>query len=406
MALVVQKYGGTSVADIERIENVARKVIRAREAKNDLVVVVSAMAGETDRLIRLARSAAPEPTEREYDVLIASGEQVTVALLSIVLNRMGCKAKSYLAYQVKIVTDGDFTRARILKVDRSPINEDLRQGYVVVVAGFQGIDRKNNVTTLGRGGSDTSAVALAAALGADVCEICTDVDGVYTADPSICDNARLLKKISYEEMLELASAGAKVLHPRSVELAKKYEVPIYVRSSFNDGAGTLITKEDKDMERGVVSGVTYDRDQAKITVIHVPDRPGVAARLFTPLSDENIPVDMIIQNASIEGFTDLTFTVSRKDIGAVRRLLEIAAKEVGAEGLQFDESIAKVSIVGVGMRGHAGVASKMFATLAKEGINILMISTSEIKISCAIEAKYTELAVRVLHDAFGLEQES
>ncbi len=406
MALVVQKYGGTSVADIERIENVARKVIRAREAKNDLVVVVSAMAGETDRLIRLAHSAAPEPTEREYDVLIASGEQVTVALLSIVLNRMGCKAKSYLAYQVKIVTDGDFTRARILKVDRSPIEEDLRQGYVVVVAGFQGIDRKNNVTTLGRGGSDTSAVALAAALGADVCEICTDVDGVYTADPNICDNARLLKKISYEEMLELASAGAKVLHPRSVELAKKYEVPVYVRSSFNDGAGTLVTKEDKDMEKGVVSGVTYDRDQAKITVIHVPDRPGVAARLFTPLSDENIPVDMIIQNASIDGFTDLTFTVSRKDIGAVRRLLEISAKEVGAQGLQFDEHIAKVSIVGVGMRSHAGVASKMFATLAKEGINILMISTSEIKISCAIEAKYTELAVRVLHDAFGLEQES
>ncbi|HRT27000.1 MAG TPA: aspartate kinase [Syntrophales bacterium] len=406
MALVVQKYGGTSVADIERIENVARKVIKAREAKNDLVVVVSAMAGETDRLIRLAHSAAPDPIEREYDVLIASGEQVSVALLSIVLNRMGCKAKSYLAYQVKIITDGDFTRARILKIDRSLIQEDLRQGYVAVVAGFQGIDRKNNVTTLGRGGSDTSAVALAAALGADVCEIYTDVDGVYTADPNICDNARLLKKICYEEMLELASAGAKVLHPRSVELAKKYEVPVYVRSSFNDGAGTLVTKEDKDMEKGVVSGVTYDRDQAKITVIHVPDRPGVAARLFTPLSDENIPVDMIIQNASIDGFTDLTFTVSRKDIGAVRRLLEISAKEVGAQGLQFDEHIAKVSIVGVGMRSHAGVASKMFATLAKEGINILMISTSEIKISCAIEAKYTELAVRVLHDAFGLEQES
>lgn len=406
MALVVQKYGGTSVADIERIENVARKVIKAREAKNDLVVVVSAMAGETDRLIRLAYSAAPDPIEREYDVLIASGEQVSVALLSIVLNRMGCKAKSYLAYQVKIITDGDFTRARILKIDRSLIQEDLRQGYVAVVAGFQGIDRKNNVTTLGRGGSDTSAVALAAALGADVCEIYTDVDGVYTADPNICDNARLLKKICYEEMLELASAGAKVLHPRSVELAKKYEVPVYVRSSFNDGAGTLVTKEDKDMEKGVVSGVTYDRDQAKITVIHVPDRPGVAARLFTPLSDENIPVDMIIQNASIDGFTDLTFTVSRKDIGAVRRLLEISAKEVGAQGLQFDEHIAKVSIVGVGMRSHAGVASKMFATLAKEGINILMISTSEIKISCAIEAKYTELAVRVLHDAFGLEEES
>ncbi len=306
---------------------------------------------------------------------------------------------------MKVLTDGDYKKARIVKIETSQIKEDLKKGYIVVVAGFQGVDKKNNINTLGRGGSDTSAVALAAALEADMCEIYTDVDGVYTTDPGVYDRARRMKKVSYDEMLEMASAGAKVLHPRSVELAKKYGVPVYVKSSFNDEGGTLVTKEDKDMEKEVVSGVTYDRDQAKITVIHVPDRPGVAARLFTPLSDENIPVDMIIQNASIEGYTDLTFTVSRKDIKQVRKLLEEAGKDVGATGLQFDENIAKISIIGVGMRSHAGVASKMFATLAKEGINILMISTSEIKISCAIEAKYTELAVRVLHDAFGLEQE-
>ncbi len=405
MALVVQKYGGTSVADIERIQNVAERLIKAKEGKNDVVVVVSAMAGETDRLIRLAHSAADDPAPREYDTLISTGEQVTVSLLSMVLNKRGYKAKSFLGYQVKVVTDGDFMKARIVKVDTSLIRDALKEGYIVVVAGFQGVDKKNNINTLGRGGSDTSAVALAAALEADVCEIYTDVDGVYTTDPNIYDRARRLKRISYDEMLEMASAGAKVLHPRSVELAKKYGVPVYVKSSFNDEGGTLVTKEDKEMEKEVVSGVTYDRDQAKITVIHVPDRPGVAARLFTPLSDRNIPVDMIIQNASIEGYTDLTFTVSKKDIGQVRELLELGGKDVGAEGLQFDEHIAKISIIGVGMRSHAGVASKMFSTLAKEGINILMISTSEIKISCAIEAKYTELAVRVLHDAFGLEQE-
>lgn len=405
MALIVQKYGGTSVADVEKIHNVARRVIRAKEKGNDLVVVVSAMAGETDRLIRLAHSASDDPTPREYDSLVSTGEQITVSLLAMVLNKLGCKARSYLGCQVRIMTDGDYKKARIVRVETSRIREDLGKGYVAVVAGFQGMDKKNDINTLGRGGSDTSAVALAAALQADVCEIYTDVDGVYTTDPGICDRARRLKKVSYDEMLEMASAGAKVLHPRSVELAKKYGVPVYVKSSFNDEGGTLVTKEDKDMEKEVVSGVTYDRDQAKITVIHVPDRPGIAARLFTPLSDENIPVDMIIQNASIEGFTDLTFTVSKKDIKQVRKLLEEAGKDVGATGLQFDENIAKVSIIGVGMRSHAGVASKMFATLAREGINILMISTSEIKISCAIEAKYTELAVRVLHDAFGLEQE-
>lgn len=405
MALVVQKYGGTSVANIEKIRNVAEKVARAKTAGNDVVVVLSAMAGETDRLIALAHSAAKTPHEREYDVLVSTGEQVTISLLAMVLQGMGFKAKSYLGSQIKIITDQSFTKARILKIDTKLLEKELKAGTIVVVAGFQGVDEDLNVTTLGRGGSDTSAVAIAAALNADVCEIYTDVDGVYTTDPNVYDKAQRLAKISYDEMLEMASAGAKVLQPRSVELAKKYGVPVYVKSSFNDNGGTLVTKEDSDMEREVVSGVTYDRDQAKVTVIRVPDRPGIAARLFTPLSDENIQVDMIIQNASIDGFTDLTFTVSRKELAKIRTILESAAKDVGAQGLQFDEKISKVSIIGVGMRSHAGVASRMFSVLAKEGINILMISTSEIKISCAIEAKYTELAVRVLHDAFGLEKE-
>lgn len=405
MALVVQKYGGTSVANIEKITNVAEKVARTKKAGNDVIVVVSAMAGETDRLIALANSAAPVPNEREYDVLVSTGEQVTISLLAMVLNRMGFKAKSFLGSQIKIITDQAFTKARILKIDTRLLEKELKAGNIIVVAGFQGVDKDLNVTTLGRGGSDTSAVAIAAALNADVCEIYTDVDGVYTTDPNIYDKAQRLAKISYDEMLEMASAGAKVLHPRSVELAKKYDVPVYVKSSFNDNGGTLVTKEDSDMEREVVSGVTYDKDQAKVTVIHVPDRPGIAARLFTPLSDENVQVDMIIQNASIDGFTDLTFTVSRKELAKIKSILESAAKDVGAQGLQIDEKISKVSIIGVGMRSHAGVASRMFSILAKEGINILMISTSEIKISCAIEAKYTELAVRVLHDAFGLEKE-
>jgi len=405
MALVVQKYGGTSVANIEKISNVAEKVARTKKDGNDVIVVVSAMAGETDRLIALAHSAAKMPAEREYDVLVSTGEQVTISLLAMVLNNMGFKAKSFLGSQIKIITDQAFTKARILKIDTKLLEKELKAGNIIVVAGFQGVDKDFNVTTLGRGGSDTSAVAIAAALNADVCEIYTDVDGVYTTDPNVYDKAKRLSKISYDEMLEMASAGAKVLHPRSVELAKKYNVPVYVKSSFNDNGGTLVTKEDSDMEREVVSGVTYDRDQAKVTVIRVPDRPGIAARLFTPLSDENVQVDMIIQNASIDGFTDLTFTVSRKELGKIRSILESAAKDVGAQGLQFDEKISKVSIIGVGMRSHAGVASRMFSVLAKEGINILMISTSEIKISCAIEAKYTELAVRVLHDAFGLEKE-
>jgi aspartate kinase len=405
MALVVQKYGGTSVANLEKIRNVAAKVIRAKKAGNNVVVVVSAMAGETDKLVSLANSASDTPNPREYDVLVSTGEQVTVSLLAMVLESMGFKARSMLGYQVRILTDQAFRNARIAKIETKLIQEELKKGTIVIVAGFQGVDEKNNITTLGRGGSDTSAVALAAALNADVCEIYTDVDGVYTTDPNVHAGARKLEKISYEEMLELASAGAKVLHPRSVEMAKKYNVPVYVKSSFNDEMGTLVTKEDKDMEREVVSGVTYDKNQAKVTIIRVPDQPGIAARLFTPLSDRNIMVDMIIQNASIEGYTDMTFTVPKKEMGEVKEVLNKLTKDIGAQGVRYDENLSKVSIIGVGMRSHSGVASKMFATLAKEGINILMISTSEIKISCVIAAKYTELAVRVLHDAFGLEKE-
>lgn len=405
MALIVQKYGGTSVANLEKIENVARRVARTRDDGNEVVVVLSAMAGETDRLIQLARKASEQPSDREFDSLISTGEQVTVTLLAMVLQRMGYAAKSFLGSQVKVHTDRSFTKARIVKVDTEIMSRELKRGVVVVVAGFQGVDPDGNITTLGRGGSDTSAVALAAALKADRCDIYTDVDGVYTTDPNIYHKARKLKKISYDEMLELASAGAKVLQHRSVELAKIYGVPLFVKSSFTDDDGTLVTMEDKDMEKEVVSGVTYDRNQAKVTVVHVPDRPGIAARLFTPLSDENIPVDMIIQNASVEGFTDLTFTVARKDIRDVQRMVDKVCIEIGATGVEYDENISKVSIVGVGMKSHAGVASRMFTALASEGINILMISTSEIKISCVIESKYTELAVRVLHDAFGLEND-
>jgi aspartate kinase len=385
---------------------VAKKVIRTKEEGNDVVVVLSAMSGETDRLIQLAQKAADEPEPREYDSLISTGEQVTVTLLAIMLNGMGYPAKSFLGFQVRVLTDQAFQKARILSVDTEAIRAELKKGTIVVVAGFQGIDPKNNITTLGRGGSDTSAVALAAALKADVCDIYTDVDGVYTTDPNICSNARRLDRITYDEMLEMARAGAKVLQPRSVELAKKYNVPVYVKSSFTDEGGTLVTREEKDMEREVVAGVTYDRDQAKITVIHVPDRPGVAARLFTPLSEHNILVDMIIQNASIQGHTDLTFTVSRKDIREATRIISEVVQEVGAEKLEVDDNVAKVSIIGVGMISHSGVAARMFETLAREGINIMMISTSEIKVSCVVEAKYTELAVTVLHDAFGLGKES
>ncbi|MDP3096402.1 MAG: aspartate kinase [Syntrophales bacterium] len=405
MALVVQKYGGTSVGNLDKIARVAKKVIRTKEEGNDVVVVLSAMSGETDRLIQLAQKAADEPDPREYDSLVSTGEQVTVTLLAIMLNGMGYPAKSFLGFQVRVRTDQAFKKARILDVDTEAIRAELKKGVIVVVAGFQGIDSENNITTLGRGGSDTSAVALAAALHADVCDIYTDVDGVYTTDPNICSNARRLDRITYDEMLEMARAGAQVLQPRSVELAKKFNVPVYVKSSFTDEGGTLVTREEKEMEKEVVSGVTYDRDQAKITVIHVPDRPGVAARIFMPLSEKNILVDMIIQNASIQGHTDLTFTVSRKDIREATQIISEVVRDVGAEKLEVDDNVAKVSIIGVGMISHSGVAARMFDTLAREGINIMMISTSEIKVSCVVEAKYTELAVTVLHDAFGLGKE-
>jgi aspartate kinase len=406
MALVVQKFGGTSVADIDKIRNVAAKVIREKKAGNEVVVVLSAMAGETDRLIALAHSATELPDDREYDALISTGEQITVTLLSIVLNSMGYPAKSFLGFQVKFLTDNAHKRARILIVDTEVIKEELKKGKVVVVAGFQGVDKENNITTLGRGGSDTSAVALAAVLNADQCDIYTDVDGVYTTDPNICNKARRLDKISYDEMLEMAMTGAKVLQPRSVEMAKKYDVPVYVKSTFSDEGGTLVTKEDKEMEREILSGITYDRDQAKITVVRVPDKPGIAATLFTPLSEHNIIVDMIIQNASLEGFTDVTFTVSKKDLKEAQKIVEETAVSIGAKKVEVDDQVSKVSIIGVGMASHAGVAAKMFSALADEGINIMMISTSEIKISCIIQRKYTELAVMVLHDAFGLEKKS
>jgi len=404
MGLVVQKFGGTSVANVEKIKNVAGKAIREKQAGHDVIVVLSAMAGETNRLIDLAQSAAENPDEREYDSLISTGEQVTISLLSITLNSMGYPARSFLGFQVKILTDQAHQKARISAIDTEAIQKELKKGVIVVVAGFQGVDEENNITTLGRGGSDTSAVALAAALKADRCDIYTDVDGVYTTDPNICAKARRLERISYDEMLEMAMTGAKVLQPRSVEMAKKYNVPVYVKSTFSDKGGTLVTKEDKEMEKEVLSGITYDRDQAKITVIHIPDRPGIEANLFLPLSERHISVDMIIQNASAQGFTDLTFTVAKKDMKAAQKIVEATAKEIGAKKVEVDDDVAKVSIIGVGMLSHSGVAAKMFKTLADEGINIMMISTSEIKISCVIQRKYTELAVMVLHDAFHLDK--
>ncbi|GAB6270665.1 MAG: aspartate kinase [Smithella sp.] len=404
MGLVVQKFGGTSVANVEKIKNVALKAIREKKAGHDVVVVLSAMAGETNRLIDLAHSAAETPDEREYDSLISTGEQVTISLLSIVLNSMGYRSRSFLGFQVRILTDQAYQKARISMIDTDVLEKELKKGTIVVVAGFQGVDEENNITTLGRGGSDTSAVALAAALKADRCDIFTDVDGVYTTDPNICAKARRLDKISYDEMLEMAMTGAKVLQPRSVEMAKKYNVPVYVKSTFSDEGGTLVTKEDKDMEREVLSGITYDRDQAKITVVHIPDKPGIAANLFTPLSERNISVDMIIQNASSQGYTDLTFTVAKKDMKVAQKIVEATAKEIGAKKVEVDDDVAKVSIIGVGMVSHSGVAAKMFKTMADESINIMMISTSEIKISCVIQRKYTELAVMVLHDAFHLEK--
>ncbi len=404
MALVVQKYGGTSVGTIEKIQNVARRVARTYDEGNDMVVVVSAMAGETNKLVALAEGMCEFPSEREYDVLVAAGEQVSIALLSMALQSMGYKAKSYLGWQIPIYTDSAFSKARIEEIKDANIREDLRKGTIVIVAGFQGIDRDNNITTLGRGGSDTSAVAVAAALKADVCEILTDVDGVYTTDPRIVPEATKMEKVSYDEMLEMASLGSKVLQIRSVEFAKKYDVVVHVRSSLNDNPGTLVTKEDADMETVLVSGITYNKDEAKISVMRVPDKPGIAALLFSPLSAANISVDMIIQNISHEGLTDMTFTVPRADFKKALKIVEETAVKIGAAGVESNQTIAKVSVVGVGMRSHSGIASKMFETLSAEGINIQMISTSEIKVSCVIDDKYTELAIRVLHAAFGLDK--
>jgi len=402
MALVVQKYGGTSVGTIDKIRDVAKRIARTYDDGNDVIVIVSAMSGETNKLVAMANEMCEFPSEREYDVLVSTGEQVTIALLSMCLQSMGYKAKSYLGHQIPILTDGASSKARILEIGQDNIRQDLNGGSIVVVAGFQGIDAEGNITTMGRGGSDTSAVAVAAALKADVCEIYTDVDGVYTTDPRIVENAKKIEKITYDEMLEMASLGAKVLQLRSVEFAKKYGVVIHVRSSFNDNPGTLVQKEDSDMETVMVSGVTYSKDEAKISVLQIPDKPGVAASIFTPLSDANITVDVIIQNVSTKGLNDLTFTVSRADYKRALKIVEETVEKIGAGGVASDSKVAKVSIVGVGMRSHSGVASKMFNALAAEGINIMMISTSEIKISCVIDDKYAELAVRVLHAAFGL----
>jgi len=405
--LVVQKYGGTSVADIDRIKNVAKRVISYREKGDKVVVVLSAMSGETDRLLNLAHSIDKFPDEREVDVLISTGEQVTSALLAITLKNMLCDAVSMQGHQVRIITDSSYTKARIAAVEKDRLAAELDKGRVVVVSGFQGIDEKGDITTLGRGGSDTTAVALAAALQADVCEIYTDVDGVYTTDPNICDKARRLDKISYDEMLEMASLGAKVLQIRSVELAKKYNVPVLVKTSFGEGPGTLVCKEGEimSMEKVVIAGVTYNKNEAKVTVRKVPDKPGMAAKIFTALSDAKIVVDVIVQNVSKKDKTDITFTVAKADAKKAYKIMDDMAKKIGAEGVTIDEDIAKVSIVGSGMMSHAGIASKMFAVLAEEGINIEAITTSEIKLSCVIESKYGQLAVQALHKAFKLDKE-
>jgi len=401
----VQKYGGTSVASIERIKRVAAKVAAAKKNGRDIVVVVSAMAGETNRLLGLANEIAEIPDEREKDVLLASGEQVSVALLTLALKELGQPARSYLGHQVRIETDNAYGKARILSIDSSKIVQAVKGGEVVVVAGFQGVDEDDNITTLGRGGSDTSAVALAAFLNAETCEIYTDVEGVFTTDPGICPNAKKLARISYDEMIELASTGAKVLEIRSVEFAKKFSVPVHVRSTFSEAEGTWLVNEEESMTDVLVSGVTCDRNEAKITLVRVPDRPGLAAQIFGPIADAHIVVDMIIQNASEDGTTDMTFTVPKADHKKALSIMEKTLRAVHAKGIKVDTDIAKVSVVGVGMRTHAGVAAKTFQVLAAEGINIQMISTSEIKISVVIDAKYTELAVRVLHDAFIGKQE-
>ncbi|WP_342244800.1 aspartate kinase [Pseudomonas sp. OTU5201] len=404
MALIVQKFGGTSVGTVERIEQVAEKVKKFREGGDDIVVVVSAMSGETNRLIDLAKQISDQPVPRELDVMVSTGEQVTIALLAMALIKRGVPAVSYTGNQVRILTDSAHNKARILQIDDQKIRADLKAGRVVVVAGFQGVDEHGNITTLGRGGSDTTGVALAAALKADECQIYTDVDGVYTTDPRVVPQARRLDKITFEEMLEMASLGSKVLQIRSVEFAGKYNVPLRVLHSFQEGPGTLITlDEEESMEQPIISGIAFNRDEAKLTIRGVPDIPGVAFKILGPISAANIEVDMIVQNVAHDNTTDFTFTVHRNDYQNAQRVLEQTASEIGAREVIGDTKIAKVSIVGVGMRSHAGVASRMFEALAKETINIQMISTSEIKVSVVIEEKYLELAVRALHTAFELD---
>ncbi|NOU22759.1 MAG: aspartate kinase [Methyloglobulus sp.] len=404
MSLYVYKFGGTSVGSTERIKAVAEKVKAAHDVGNQIVVVVSAMSGETNRLIALAKEIQAQPTERELDVVISTGEQVTVALLSMALHHIGCAACSYTGGQVKILTDSSHTKARILRIDEHNMRADLDDGKVVVVAGFQGVDEQGNITTLGRGGSDTTAVALAAALKADECHIYTDVDGVYTTDPRVEPKARRLDKITFEEMLEMASQGSKVLQIRSVEFAGKYNVPLRVLSSFAEGAGTLITYEESEVESALISGIAFNKDEAKLTISGVPDRPGIASKILGPIADANIEVDMIIQNIADDETTDFTFTVHRNDYQRAKAALELTCAELGAKKVTGDDGIVKVSIVGVGMRSHAGIANTMFKALADEGINIRMISTSEIKISVVVDEKYLELAVRTLHAAFKLDQ--
>ena len=408
MALIVQKFGGTSVGTVERIQQVAEKVKKFREKGDDIVVVVSAMSGETNRLIDLAKQVSDgDPVPRELDVMVSTGEQVTIALLSMALHKLGVGARSYTGSQVSITTDSSFMKARIEHIDDKAMRADLNQGRVVVVAGFQGVDPQGNITTLGRGGSDTTAVALAAALKADECQIYTDVDGVYTTDPRVVDSARRLDRITFEEMLEMASQGSKVLQIRSVEFAGKYNVPLRVLHSFQEGPGTLITvDEEVDMEKPVISGIAFTRDEAKLTLRGVPDTPGIAYKILGPIGEANIEIDMIVQNIGADGATDFTFTVHRNDMARAKKILEQVASDLGAREVLADDKIAKVALVGVGMRSHAGVASRMFQTLAAEGVNIEMISTSEIKISVVIAEKYLELAVRALHSAFELDKPS
>ncbi|GMQ92471.1 MAG: aspartate kinase [Gammaproteobacteria bacterium] len=405
MSLIVQKYGGTSLGSPERIAAVAQRVAAAHAKGDSLVVVVSAMSGETNRLIELAHQVSGKPPAREMDVLLSTGEQATIALLVMALDKLGVEARSYTGHQVHIRTDNAHGKARIQKIDDGRVRQDLSRGRVVVVAGFQGVDEDGNITTLGRGGSDTTAVAMAAALKADECQIYTDVDGVYTTDPRIVPEARRLDRVTVEEMLEMASLGAKVLQIRSVSFAGRYKVPLRVLSSFGDGSGTLITYEESDMEQAQIAGIAFNRDEAKVTVLGVPDQPGVAAKILGEVAQEGINIDMIVQNIGADGLTDFTFTVHRADYDKALKTLQKVSRDISARDVVGDNKIVKISIVGVGMRSHTGIASTMFQTLAKEGINIQMISTSEIKISVVVDEKYLELAVRALHTAFGLEYE-